>query len=90
MVRVIMHGCNGVMGQVITKWQRIWTVLPLLQVLILKIDKENGYPVYPSLEECKEEADVVVDFCFPKGSRPPYGFLRRKEAGPGALHHRAF
>lgn len=89
MVRVIMHGCNGVMGQVITKMAKDMDGLTIVAGIDLKNDKENGYPVYPSLEECKEEADVVVDFA-PKGSRPPYGFLRRKEAGPGALHHRAF
>ena len=34
----------------------------------LKMIKKNGYPVYPSLEECKEEADVVVDFASPKAA----------------------
>lgn len=62
MVRVIMHGCNGVMGQVITGMAKDMEGLTIVAGIDLKNDKENGYPVYTSLEECKEEADVVVDF----------------------------
>ena len=68
MVRVIMHGCNGVMGQVITKMAKDMDGLTIVAGIDLKNDKENGYPVYPSLEECKEEADVVVDFASPKAA----------------------
>lgn len=62
MVKIIMKGCNGKMGQVITG---------LVQedenaVIVAGIDRvnniENGYPVYPSLEECDIEADVLIDF----------------------------
>jgi 4-hydroxy-tetrahydrodipicolinate reductase len=62
MVRVIMHGCNGVMGQVITGMAKDMEGLTIVAGIDLKNDKENGYPVYASLEECKEEADAVVDF----------------------------
>ena len=40
--------------------------LTIVAGIDLKNDKENGYPVYASLEECKEEADVVVDFASPR------------------------
>ena len=90
MVRVIMHGCNGVMGQVITGMAKDMEGLTIVAGIDLKNDKENGYPVYASLEECKEEADVVVEFCFSEGSRPSYGFLCRKEAGTGTLYYRTF
>ena len=60
MVRVIMHGCNGVMGQVITGMAKDMEGLTIVAGIDLKNDKENGYPVYASLEECKEEADVVL------------------------------
>lgn len=68
MVRVIMHGCNGVMGQVITGMAKDMEGLTIVAGIDLKNDKENGYPVYASLEECKEEADVVVDFASPKAA----------------------
>ena len=41
MVRVIMHGCNGVMGQVITKMAKDMDVLTIVAGIDLKNDKEN-------------------------------------------------
>ena len=46
MVRVIMHGCNGVMGQVITGMAKDMEGLKIVAGIDLKNDKENGYPVY--------------------------------------------
>ncbi|OUP03090.1 4-hydroxy-tetrahydrodipicolinate reductase [Sellimonas sp.] len=62
MVKIIMHGCNGKMGQVITRL----VAEDEGAVIVAGIDTytgiENPYPVYKSLEECEEEADVVIDF----------------------------
>lgn len=62
MVRMIMHGCNGAMGRTITDLAAQQEEL----VIVAGIDKNNQvkqpYPVYESLEECGEEADVIVDF----------------------------
>ena len=62
MVRFIMHGCNGKMGQVISK---IVKDDPNAQ-MVAGIDKymgiANEYPVFESIEKCDVEADVVIDF----------------------------
>ena len=58
MVRVIMHGCNGVMGQVITKMAKDMDGLTIVAGIDLKNDKENGYPVYPSLEEVQRRGQM--------------------------------
>lgn len=62
MVRAIMHGCNGKMGQVITNMIKEDAQIEL----VAGVDKyhgiENTYPVFDSLEECNVEADVVIDF----------------------------
>ena len=76
-----MHGCNGVMGQVITKMAKDMDGLTIVAGIDLKNDKENGYPVYPSLEECKEEADVVVDFASPKAADYLIDFCAEKKLG---------
>ena len=81
MVRVIMHGCNGVMGQVITEMAKDMDGLTIVAGIDLKNDKENGYPVYPSLEECKEEADAVVDFASPKAADHLMDFCAEKKLG---------
>ena len=81
MVKIIMHGCNGVMGQVITGMAKDMEGLTIVAGIDLKNDKENGYPVYASLEECKEEADVVVDFASPKAADHLMDFCAEKKLG---------
>ena len=76
-----MHGCNGVMGQVITGMAKDMEGLTIVAGIDLKNDKENGYPVYASLEECKEEADVVVDFASPKAADHLMDFCAEKKLG---------
>ena len=76
-----MHGCNGVMGQVITGMAKDMEGLKIVAGIDLKNDKENGYPVYASLEECKEEADVVVDFASPKAADHLMDFCAEKQLG---------
>lgn len=62
MIKIIMHGCNGKMGQFITniliddpKAEIVAGIDPYLEVT-------NAYPVYPVIGDCKEEADVIIDF----------------------------
>ena len=52
-----------------------------MKYILVKNDKENGYPVYASLEECKEEADVVVDFASPKAADHLMDFCAEKKLG---------
>lgn len=62
MVRLIMHGCNGKMGQVITKIVKEDTNAEI----VAGVDKyqgiQNEYPVFSDIMECDVEADVVIDF----------------------------
>ena len=66
MVEIIMHGCCGHMGQVISQ---IVNEDADAQIVAGIDPFDNGkmeYPVYKSLEDCKEEADVVIDFASAK------------------------
>ncbi|WP_425446960.1 4-hydroxy-tetrahydrodipicolinate reductase [Dethiothermospora halolimnae] len=63
MIRTIIYGCNGKMGQVLSK--------QLMNnddfQIICGIDRNtteynNNYPVYNSLYQYKEEVDVIIDF----------------------------
>lgn len=62
MTKIIMHGCNGKMGQVISK---LVSQDPESQI-VAGIDAnnllQNDYPVYMNLIECPIEADVIIDF----------------------------
>lgn len=66
MVRVIMHGCNGAMGRVITDLAKDMDGLQIVAGIDLNTAVQQEYPVFASLEECDREADVVVDFASAK------------------------
>lgn len=63
MTRIIMHGCNGHMGQVISGLVAADENCTMVAGIDLYPNaKENDYPVFPSLKVCDVEADVVIDF----------------------------
>lgn len=62
MVKVIMHGCNGRMGQMISQIAKEDTDIEIVAGIDIVNNKDNYYPVYMSLADCKESADVVIDF----------------------------
>ena len=66
MVRVIMHGCNGAMGRVITGLAAEDQELEIVAGIDVNPGPDQGYPVFPSLNDCDVQADVVVDFASAK------------------------
>ena len=64
MVRAIMHGCNGRMGQVITGLCEADPEIEIVAGVDVSQGKANSYPVFSSLAECDVPADVVIDFSF--------------------------
>ena len=62
MVKAIMHGCNGNMGQVISGLEKEDDVIEIVAGIDKFTGIENPYPVFTSLAECDVQADVVIDF----------------------------
>lgn len=62
MTKVIMHGCNGRMGQVITNLVAADETIEMVAGIDAWDDGHNAYPVFKSLAECDVEADAVIDF----------------------------
>ena len=62
MVKVIMHGCNGHMGQVITGLIKDDPEIEIVAGVDPVDCRDNGYPVFPSIDKCTVEADVIIDF----------------------------
>ena len=62
MVKVIMHGCNGKMGRVITGLVSKDENVEIVAGVDAYTGIPNDYPVFESIEKCGENADVVVDF----------------------------
>ena len=62
MVKAIMHGCNGKMGQVIAGLIKDDAAIELVAGVDPYTAVENPFPVFKSIEECDVEADVIIDF----------------------------
>ena len=67
MVKIIMHGCNGHMGQVISG---IVEKDPDAEI-VAGIDADQGknsYPVFTDIDACQVEADAIIDFSSAKAT----------------------
>lgn len=62
MVKAIMHGCNGRMGQVITGLIREDEGIEIVAGIDAYTGRDNTYPVFETIEKCNVKADVVIDF----------------------------
>ncbi|WP_367565397.1 4-hydroxy-tetrahydrodipicolinate reductase [Lacrimispora sp.] len=62
MIKMIMHGCNGAMGQTITQIAAEDENIAIVAGIDPNHTRQNSYPVFPSLEACDVKADVIVDF----------------------------
>ena len=65
MIRIIMNGCNGKMGQVITRLAAEDKDCEIVAGVDVNTSIQNTYPVYKSLDEFDGDSDVVIDFSHP-------------------------
>ncbi len=66
MTRIIMHGCNGKMGQVITGLCREDENIAIVAGIDISDHVKNEYPVFQHIGDCDVEADVIIDFASAK------------------------
>ena len=65
MIRVLINGCNGKMGQEVAKSV---TLTPDIEVLcgVDRIDTgDNNFPVFTNIEDINVIPDVIIDFSIP-------------------------
>ncbi|SFQ32055.1 dihydrodipicolinate reductase [Lachnospiraceae bacterium XBB1006] len=62
MIRIIMHGCNGRMGQVISRLVEEDTEATIVAGVDPFDNGKNNYPVFSDIAKCDIEGDVVIDF----------------------------
>lgn len=62
MIRAIMNGCNGKMGQVITGICKEDSGIEIVAGIDLYQGIQNDYPVFPNISVCDVRADVIIDF----------------------------
>lgn len=62
MVKLIMHGCNGHMGQVISGLVKDDPDVEIVAGIDVVDNRDNGYPVFTDIFACDVEADAMIDF----------------------------
>ncbi len=66
MTKIIMHGCNGKMGQVIADLVKQDEEAEIVAGIDIGNAENTQFPVYSRLLDCKEDADVIIDFSIAK------------------------
>lgn len=62
MTNVILHGCNGKMGQMIAGLCADDPEISIVAGIDTYAEKKNDFPVFGHIADCDAAADVVIDF----------------------------
>lgn len=62
MTKVIMNGCNGHMGRVISDLCEADPDIEIVAGVDICTEKHYGYPVFASIGDCDVAADAIIDF----------------------------
>ena len=68
MVKIIMHGCNGHMGQVISEIVEKDPNAQIVAGIDIADQGKNSYPVFTDIDACQTEADAIIDFSSAKAT----------------------
>lgn len=66
MTKVIMHGCNGRMGQMISNLAAADEEIEIVAGVDVSDHIQNTYPVFKTITDCTVAADVIIDFASAK------------------------
>lgn len=79
MTKIIMHGCNGHMGQVISEIVSKDETCEIVAGIDPFTGKSNPYPVFKSLNDCNIDADVIIDFSTAHAIKALLDFVKVKK-----------
>lgn len=68
MVKIIMHGCNGHMGQVISGIVEKDPDAEIVAGIDIADQGKNSYPVFTYIDACQVKADAIIDFSSAKAT----------------------
>ncbi|MDO5398611.1 MAG: 4-hydroxy-tetrahydrodipicolinate reductase [bacterium] len=79
MTKIIMNGCNGKMGQVISRLAAEDSEAEIVAGFDINTAQLSTYPVYSNPEDFKGEADVVIDFSHPSSLTGILSFCKARK-----------
>lgn len=81
MTRIILRGCNGKMGTVVTQMAEEDDAVDIVAGIDIGKGSERKYPVFYSFEQCNVDADVIIDFSSPVNVREMLDYAVKKGIG---------
>ena len=79
MIRIIMSGCNGHMGQVISGLVKDDPGAEIAAGIDLVDNRDNGYPVFTNINDCDVQADAMIDFSSAKATEGVLAYCMAKK-----------
>jgi 4-hydroxy-tetrahydrodipicolinate reductase len=65
MIKIILSGCNGYMGRVVTALVDSDPVVTIVAGVDISAGQHSDYPVYKAANDVTENADIIIDFSSP-------------------------
>ncbi len=81
MTNIILRGCNGKMGQVISDIVDADENTVIIAGIDISHNHNNKYPVYQSFTQCNVRADVIIDFSAPVNLEEMLDFALSRKIG---------
>lgn len=81
MTNIILRGCNGKMGQVITDLVDADEQAVIVAGVDVMLNRNNKYPVYQNFSNCNVKADVIIDFSTPMGLEDMLDYAINRKIG---------
>jgi len=78
MLKVLLNGCNGKMGQVVSKVAKTYEDVTIVAGVDLNTTRNFDYPVYSNPSQIQEEFDVIIDFSLPEATLAILEFAKEK------------
>ncbi|MGI6669416.1 MAG: hypothetical protein ACOX4M_08635 [Acetivibrionales bacterium] len=79
MLNILLSGCNGKMGQVVTRLSSQYDNLEIAAGFDITDNGKNPYPVFTDLKSCNLEVDVIIDFSNPAAFDELISFAAEKK-----------
>lgn len=78
MTKIILSGCNGRMGQAITRLAEANADCEIVCGFDINPEQKNGYPVYQNYADFQGDADVLIDFSNPSNFSAVTSFAKER------------
>ena len=79
MTKIVMNGCNGKMGQVITRLVAEDDNCEIVAGFDVNDTIDNTYPVFTNPDEFTGDADVVIDFSHPSALTNILNYCKKRK-----------